>query len=119
MSENMDNFKVHVIARSDDALERAVQLAMLDYQAAAWRGDGDTLILLWSAKDGSHALPCNMSAADVMPMIRAWLKAHPPAKDKRPDIDGDTSNGFELVGGRAQDFYDILRVRSIWALHHK
>jgi hypothetical protein len=46
MSESMDNFKVHVIARSDDALERAVQLAMLDYQAAAWRGDGDTLILL-------------------------------------------------------------------------
>ena len=59
----MDNFKVHVIARSDDALERAVQLAMIESKAAAWRGDGDTLILLWSVSANSHALQCNSMCA--------------------------------------------------------
>ena len=122
MSEWMDNFKVHVVARSDEALERAVELAMLDYKAAAWKGDGDTLILFWSAtldKD-VQALPCPLSASGSMPLIRAWLQAHPPPRDQYPDIDGSASAGFELDTGPKDRWSSaFMRIKQIWAQHHK
>lgn len=122
MSENMGNFKVSVVARSEEALERAVSLAMLDYRALAWKSDGDAIVFFWSAtldKEVS-ALPSQLTSVEVLPMVKAWLRAHPPPRDKRPNIDGSTSEGFALDTEMPEIGYSaFLRVKAIWAEHHK
>ena len=123
MTEAMGNFKVHVIARSPEALRLAVGLACREApKAVAWSRQGEWFVLHWShnqSKAGVSAFPVAHGLEEIVGLVTAWLGDNPP-HEKEPDIDGSVSKGFELVVSRGDVWScEMLRVRSVWALHGK
>ena len=129
MTEAMDNFRVHVVARSHQALTQAVKLGCMDHtNVEAWSElkdkDGSVwFVLYWHFNPidaaGFNKFPTKLNADGIIPIVEAWLAEHSPT-DPEPDLDGSVSHGFELKANFGSGWsYEIFRVRVIWAEHHK
>jgi hypothetical protein len=115
----MSNSTVHVCGCRPGTLGRAIGLAMDGGTAAAWADVGEWIVFYWHESKGLK-LPSKMGQEAVAGLVASWLLSQEP-RDKRPDIDGSVSKGFELTTEQPDRFdsYEQFRVRPIWAEHHK
>lgn len=127
MTEAMDNFKVHVVARSRQALVQTIKLGCMDHtNIEAWaefkdKDGSEWFVLYWHAPSvvGANKFPTKLNADGIVPIVEAWLAEHSPT-EKEPDLDGSVSHGFELKANFGDGWsYEVFRVRPIWAEHHK
>jgi hypothetical protein len=120
MSET-DSFEVRVVAKTKGALEQAVALAMRDHsKGVGWWADVEGwLTFYWDAAGKGAPLPVRTLAADLVPIVWAWLTQHKPI-GSAPDTDGDALRGFELqtCSNNAWE-YGVLRVRAVWVISGK
>lgn len=125
--EAMDNFRVHVIAKSKQALYQAIKLGCVDCTTIeGWtelkNEDGDWFILHWHTATSItkvNKFPTKLNIDGIIPIVEAWLAEHSPT-DPEPGLDGSVSYGFELKANFGSAWsYEVFRIRTIWAEHHK
>ena len=117
----MSNFKFYFIGSKTANLEAAIDLASA-YQpfVVGWSKDGDWLAFHWAIKDGNFVTPFpdELHATSLKDFIISWLQSNQPAGEP-PNIDGSTSNGYEIKTSTSFGDYESFRIRPIWAIYHK
>jgi hypothetical protein len=122
--ECMSNFKVRVCDREKETLSAAIELAMLSANKyVAWSTHKDWLCFHWSdSEKDSIKFPSALQSKSVIIFVKEWLDENRPQMGV-DDFDGSYEEGFELSAGYSFDlgtsFYEVFRVRKIWAEYHK
>jgi hypothetical protein len=122
MREHMDNFRVDVTARTDEALRLTLDLVMADrgrvlgYRVGEAAGAPTLILYQYESKKMIPLPPMGIEAASHF--IRAWLAdaTYPP----EPDIDGSVKKAWQIYNedwGHVQgEFEAFMAVRPVWAL---
>lgn len=114
--EYLGNRKVHYIGVKPRNLRLVISLAMTEDYATGWSLDQDFLVFHWG---GDYTnFPCALSFEEVFTVAHKWLQLTKPSMAK-PNLDGSSRAGFELISESLKDNHELFRVRPIWAIYHK
>lgn len=126
MSFAMDNFKLVLEARDQEAFGIGCSIAFMDCNKAShFSKTKNSFTLYWHGVAGTQPLPFEMSVGSAQTFLWEWLENHAEYPEE-PDLDGSCSRGFlleaghdRLYNGQESGRYAMLKVTAIWAEHHK
>jgi hypothetical protein len=82
---------------------------------------GKRLVFYWSTTVNMNPFPAPLSYEDVVPFVKAWLKA--ADYGQQPDQDGDNGKGCrvynEAWGHVAGDHYAFVAIEPVWLMYGK
>ena len=118
-NQAMDNFDVHVTARSQTYLHTGIAMILGGgrIKAASIADDNMSITLYWfvdSSPKGPRPLPYEFKLPQVITLVDGWLSQ--ATYPKEPDFDGHSSKGFRIS---RMSGYATLKVEAVWAEHHK